>query len=134
VSAAFTRPTIAPDVEDTSEIHFRTRDGTLGRIALSWTYFTKDLDYLMVQGTEGGLRVGWTGGLQRRHGERDWSPFGTGYSKGGAFASQLDAFVGAVRSGPASPDPSEAIRAIGFIEAAYRAADDWRWQTVADPH
>ena len=85
VKAVLGEPVLAPPVEDTAELLFRTESGTTGRIELSWAYFTKDLDYLVVQGTEGTIRVGWTGGQIRKHGEREWTSFGSGYDKKAAF-------------------------------------------------
>ncbi len=94
VSAVFAAPALAPPVEDTALLQFRTESGSTGQIELSWVYFTKDLDYLVVQGTEGTIRVGWTGGQLRRHGEREWTPFGSGYDKGAAFRGVWEAFLG----------------------------------------
>ncbi len=128
VSAAFTHRTVTPDLEDTAEIQFRTRSGTLGRVALSWTYFTKDLDYLMVQGTEGGIRIGWTGGLKRRHDDREWTPFGTGYDKSAAFAGQLDAFVVGLREPDGYMNSLNGLDAVEFIEQAYRAEQSGSWE------
>ncbi|CAN5228660.1 hypothetical protein BH18GEM1_BH18GEM1_00920 [soil metagenome] len=116
---------VSPDVEDSAEIQF-TADGMLVRVALSWSYFTKDLDYLMVQGTEGALGVGWPGGRTRRHGQVEWTPFGTGYDKDTAFARQLEAFVIAVRSRQGRSDLAGAIGAVEFIDRVYRAEREHR--------
>ena len=128
VRAAFSRAAVAAAVEDTAELQFQTKRGTVGRVALSWTYFTKDLDYLMVQGTEGGLRVTWTGGLVRRHGERDWTPFGVGYDKHAAFGRQLEAFVALVRGDGNEAPFGDPVRAVALIEGAYRSGRDGGWQ------
>jgi predicted dehydrogenase len=130
VRAAFSRPTIAPEVEDTAELQLQTERGTLARVALSWTYFTKDLDYLMVQGTEGALRVAWTGGLRRRHGERDWTPFGHGYNKHAAFGQQLDAVLALVRGERDASPFGDPVRAVSLIEEAYRAEREGGWRAT----
>lgn len=122
VGASFGPRVLAPEVEDTAEVLVRSADGALGRVALSWTYFTKDLDYVMVQGTEGGLRVGWDGGRIRRHGSREWAPFGTGYDKARAFSRQWAAFLDRIRRGAAPDDAEDGLRAIRFIIAAYAAS------------
>lgn len=130
LTAAFSSRVLAPEVEDTAELQFQTERGTLGRIALSWTYFAKDLDYLAVQGTEGALRVSWTGGLTRPHGERDWTRFGRGYDKHAAFGQQLEAFVTAVRDGRLPPGFGDAVGTIALIQQAYRAERERSWRDI----
>ena len=116
-SAIFGIRTINPDVEDTAEILFRTNGDIIGRIALSWTYFTKDLDYLQVQGTKGTLRVGWSASAVRVHGSTDWTPFGSGYNKEEAFGSQLAAFLS--RMSRPQRASTEVIGALDFVERTY---------------
>lgn len=120
-SAVFAARTTSPHVEDTAEVLFRTDNGVIGRIALSWTYFTKDLDYIVIHGENGTVRVGWTGGGIRAHGDADWTPFGSGYRKADAFRDQLGAFIGSVRDGSETKAPAEAIRALEFVERVYEA-------------
>lgn len=129
VAAVFGPRTLSDEVEDTAEILFRTVGGVLGRVALSWSYFTRDLDYLMIQGTEGGMRVAWDGGRVRRHGQVEWTPFGAvavrsapgGYNKTRAFRRQIEAFIARIRGSHLEGAAAEGIRAIAFIEAVYRA-------------
>jgi predicted dehydrogenase len=130
VQAAFGPRTVSPDVEDTAEIQFRTESGTLGRLALSWTYFSKDLDYLMIQGTKGGIRVAWTGGLVRSHGEREWNSFGPGYDKRAAFDGLIGDFVEYARSGRTPESIADAVRAVELIESIYTAEGTGHWQDV----
>lgn len=118
VSAWLAEPVLAPPVEDTAIVLFSTGAGAVGRIELSWVYFTKDLDYLVVHGTEGTIRVGWTGGCLRRHGERDWSEFGVGYDKHAAFRGMWRTF-GNGTSPSRAPFPEEAV---ALIEEAYDTA------------
>ena len=135
VTAGTSRATGRADVEDSAEILFATGSGQMGQIALSWTYFSKDLDYLVVHGTEGTLRVGWTGGLRRKHGEREWTPFGSGYDKTSAFGLQLGAIREAL-TGPhgaaVTPKLGVGFEANEFVEAAYRALDDGSWVSVEE--
>lgn len=119
VAAIFGRPVLAPPVEDSVVLTFRTASGQLGRIELSWLYYTRDLDYLVVQGSEGTLCVGWTGGRLRRHGVRQWTRFGSGYDK-------LEAFRGlwrSVSSDTPGRRPPSAVEALELIGRAYRSAD-----------
>ena len=122
VSAVFAEPRLAPPVEDTALLQFRTEGGATGQIELSWVYFTKDLDYLVVQGTKGTIRVGWTGGQIRRHGEREWTPFGSGYDKGAAFRGVWDAFLGGDSDAAPAAQPGSAL---DWIERAYEPVPDY---------
>jgi predicted dehydrogenase len=130
-SAIFAPRTVNPEVEDTAEILFRTDGRAIGRIALSWTYFTKDLDYLVVQGTKGTLRVGWMGNGIRAHGEADWTAFGSRYQKAEAFGRQLSAFLARVRN-PRGVAPAELMGALDFVERVYEVERFGRSVTSLD--
>jgi predicted dehydrogenase len=121
VSAAFGPRIASPAVEDTAEIQVRLGTGIVGRIALSWSHFTKDLDYFVIHGTEGTIRTGWTGSRIRRHGASDWTAFGWGYDKTAVFAAQLEDFLEILRGGRPSVAPEAAVRAVEFVEEVYRA-------------
>jgi len=120
VKAILAEPVLAPPVEDTAEVLFKTESGTTGRIELSWAYFSKDLDYLVVQGTDGTIRVGWTGGQWRRHGEREWTSFGSGYDKKAAFRGVWGARQGA---GPSGSVTNRAAIALSWLARAYGQSD-----------
>ena len=145
LAAVFARS--ARGIEHTAEIQFHTRNGQAGRVALSWTYFTKDLDYLMVQGSRGGIRVGWTGGSVRRHGEREWQPFGTGFHRSSVFDLQLSSFVSDILASAGSgengsgngngrrwrpADDPHAVRAIEFVDSIYEAERSGRRMYLPD--
>jgi predicted dehydrogenase len=119
LSAVFATPVLAPPVEDSATVLLQTEKGSTGRIELSWVYFSKDLDYLVVQGTEGTIRVGWTGGQLRRHGEREWTAFGTGYGKGAAFRGVWEAFL---QGDSAAGLSTQRASALEWIETAYQSA------------
>ena len=118
-AAVFAPRTLSPEVEDTAEIMFRIEGGPLGRIALSWTYFTKDLDYLVIHGTKGTLRVGWGGSCIRLHGNSEWIPFGTGYRKAEAFRNQFASLLSALADPYRMNSSVAATRALDFIERVY---------------
>ncbi|MGH7550538.1 MAG: Gfo/Idh/MocA family protein [Gemmatimonadota bacterium] len=124
LSAAFGPRVASPSVEDAAEIQIRIGEGIVGRIALSWSHFTKDLDYFVIHGTDGTIRVGWPGSQIRRHGDREWVPFGSGYDKTREFASQLQDFLSVLRGGRPSVPPEQAVKAVEFVEGVYRA-EDW---------
>lgn len=119
LAAVFAPRTLSPEVEDTAEILFRTDRGPVGRIALSWTYFTKDHDFFIIQGTKGTLRVGWTGSCMRLHGTTDWIPFGSGYRKAEAYRGQLAALLSTLTNPGRAETSVEAIRALEFVERIY---------------
>jgi predicted dehydrogenase len=133
--AVFAPRTVSPEVEDTAEILFRIDGRAVGRIALSWTYFTKDLDYLVVQGTKGTLRVGWAGSGVRLHGNAEWTPLGSGYQKEEAFRRQLSAFLSRMSNPGRAEAPAEMSGALDFVERVYEverfgrsltSIDSWR--------
>lgn len=131
VSAAFSVSTVNPAVEDTAVILFRTSEGTVGRISLSWTSASKDLDYLVVHGTEGTLRVGWTGGQVRRHDEADWRAFGSGYNKAAAFAGQLDVFLAAMKARRTSESyDNDPLANALLVDRTYEAEASRSWVRV----
>ena len=121
LSAVFGKPRLAPPVEDSIQIVFQTESGTTGRIELSWIYFTKDLDYLVVQGEEGTIRVGWTGGQIRRHGDREWASFGSGYDKKAAFRGVWQSFVNEI---PGTSPTNSGSLALEWIDRACSSARD----------
>lgn len=123
LSAVFAKPRLAPPVEDSIQIVFQTESGTTGRIELSWIYFTKDLDYLVVQGEEGTIRVGWTGGQIRRHGDREWASFGSGYDKKAAFRGVWQSFVNEI---PGTSPTNSGSLALEWIDRACSSARD-KW-------
>jgi predicted dehydrogenase len=118
-SALFAPRSMSPEVEDTAEILFRTAGPVIGRIALSWAYFTKELDYIVIHGRRGSLRVGWRGSGLRIHGDAEWTSFGNEYDKRKAFVDQLRAFISSVRGLKATEPASEAIAALDFVERVY---------------
>lgn len=116
LKACLAEPVLSPQVEDTALIIFRTESGAIGQVELSWVYFSRDLDYLVVQGSEGTLCVGWDGGRIRRHGEREWDAFGSGYEKAEAFRGVWNAFRNPAEDGRRWPN---AAQALDLVERAY---------------
>ena len=106
---------------------------SIGRIALSWTYFTKDLDYLLVQGTKGTLRVGWNESAVRAA----WRA-GTGLRSGqaikkqDAFGSQLSALLSRISRIRDAVTPAELTGALDFVERIYEVERFGRSVTSGD--
>lgn len=120
-------PVLLPDIEDSAQVLLMDDTGMLGRVALSWTYFSKDLDYLIVQGTEGTLRVGYDACRVRSHGVPEWTEVGDGYNKEQAFSLQLEEFVDRVNGRKSEDPPSCPVDAVRFIESIYRSARESCW-------
>lgn len=118
-SVLFGARTLNSELEDTAEIHFHTSSKVMGRIALSRTYDAKDLDYLVVHGTEGTLRVGWSGGALRAHGAREWTPFGSGYDNAAALARQVAALLSSFSRSRHTQTHDAIIGALEFVERVY---------------
>ena len=131
-SALFAPRSMSPEVEDTAEILFRTDGGVIGRIALSWAYFTKELDYIVIHGKKGSLKIGWAGSGLRAHGDAEWTALGNDYDKRKAFVDQLAAFVASVRGRSAIEPATEAIGALDFVERVYEVERRGRTVVSAD--
>ncbi|MGI9430857.1 MAG: Gfo/Idh/MocA family protein [Myxococcota bacterium] len=118
------------EVEDTAQLFVRSRDGVMGTIDLSWSVDKRLDDFLRIHGSEGTLRVGWQGSYYARHGS-PWVRFGEGYDKLGAFTSQLENFVAALRGEEdLRVTPEDGLASVRVIEAAYRSLDSSRYVPV----
>ena len=118
-------------VEDSVTVFCRTRSGVSCTVDLSWSLNKELPTYLSVYGSEGALRLGWKGGQVKGRGDADWTPFGSGYGKVEAFASQVRDFAGAARGEHhAEVSARDALASVRVIEAAYRSMRSNRWQPV----
>lgn len=116
------------EVEDNAILVVQTDNRVVGTVDLSWS-INKELDtYVQVYGTGGAIKLGWKGAWIKKAGESDWTSFGTGYSKVGAFANQIKSFEGVVRR-ECDPlvTPRDALASVRVIDAAYESIkrDDW---------
>jgi len=64
----------------------------------------------------------------RKHGEREWTSFGSGYNKRTAFANLLEDFMEHARNGQREENLTHAVRAVELIEHIYRAEQTGLWQ------
>ena len=123
------------DVEDTVHLFLRSESGVMASIDLSWS-INKKLDYYIgIYGTEGIIRIGWQESFCETSNGEGRKVFGRGYSKLGAFASQLENFIGAMRgTEELRISPDEALDSVEVIAAAYRSLSANDWATVAPAH
>jgi predicted dehydrogenase len=119
------------EVEDTVRVLFTNRAGVLGTFDLSWTVSKDSKNYIQIFGSEGTLQVGWKGSRYSQDGSSKWIPFGTGYDKTRAFASQLQNFVDCLK-GRDKPiiSAEDSLASVQVVEAAYRSAGTNQWSRV----
>ncbi|MCA9257627.1 MAG: Gfo/Idh/MocA family oxidoreductase, partial [Planctomycetales bacterium] len=120
-------------VEDTAKMFVRSTDGVLASVDLSWSV-SKELPYFIaVYGSGGTLLVGWRESKYRRSGDSDWTVFGTGYDKVGAFVNQIENFADALRGdAELAVTPEDALASVQVIEAAYRSLSRGVWETIGE--
>lgn len=118
-------------VEDTVSVFVRSEKGVIGTIDLSWT-INKEADrYIGIFGTHGAVLVGWKQSRYRQTQSADWTTFGTGYDKIGAFRAQLTNFARAIK-GEEVPlvGPEDILGSVKVIEAAYESLRKSHWTPV----
>lgn len=132
VQAQFGKPVQRLEVEDTARLLFESTGGAMGSVDLSWSLHKEVPSYVRVYGAKGTLEIGWRASRHKLEGQKDWTPFGSGYDKVGAFAAQLRNFHGAVR-GREAPVITEvdALASVQVIEAAYRSAQQHKWHELS---
>jgi predicted dehydrogenase len=119
------------DVEDTVSVFVRSKKGVIGTIDLSWT-INKELDrYISIFGTRGAVLVGWKQSRYHQMQSADWTAFGSGYDKIGAFRAQLTNFARAIK-GEEAPlvGPEDILGSAKVIEAAYESLRRSHWTSV----
>lgn len=119
------------EVEDTVRVLFTNKAGVLGTFDLSWTVSKDSKNYIQIFGSEGTLQVGWKGSRYSQDGSSKWVPFGTGYDKTRAFASQLQNFVDCLKGRDKPTITAEdSLASVQVVEAAYRSAGTNQWSRV----
>jgi predicted dehydrogenase len=118
-------------VEDTVRVQFMTKSGVLGTFDLSWSITKDSKNYIQVYGSEGTLQVGWKGSRYCQDGSTKWIPFGTGYDKTKAFASQHANFIGTLK-GREKPiiTAEDSLASVQVVETAYRSGSQNNWLRI----
>ena len=119
-------------VEETVRMSVHTVDGTLGHVDLSWSIDKGLPTYINIYGSQGTLLVGWKESKFKRYGDHEWTVFGKGYSKLGAFQRQIENFSAAIHGREALiVTPEDALASVEAIDAAYRALAQSLWQPIS---
>lgn len=131
VQALFGKPVQKLEVEDTVRLLFESGSGAMGAIDLSWSLHKEVPSYVRLYGSKGTLEVGWKISRYKLEGQQDWTNFGEGYDKIGAFRAQLQNFAGAI-SGTEQPiiTEADAVASVQVIEEAYRSAHEQKWHEL----
>jgi len=119
------------EVEDTVSVFVRSKKGVIGTIDLSWT-INKEADrYISIFGTNGAVLVGWKQSRYRQMHSADWTAFGNGYDKIGAFRAQLTNFARSIK-GEEAPlvGPEDILGSVKVVEAAYESLQKSHWTPV----
>jgi predicted dehydrogenase len=118
-------------VEDTARIEVLSVGGVFGRIELSWSEQSTGPWFISIQGSRGGIDIGWKASRRRFDGASEYTPFGVGYDKVAAFAGQVADFAAAVRGErPTTTSLDEAVASVDVIDAAYASMQAGRWIAV----
>lgn len=119
------------EVEDTSRLYFKTTNGVMGTIDLSWSINKDNEYYINVYGTEGSIHVGWHASKYYRHNKSEEFIFGKGYNKLEAFKRQLEHFIRSL-NGKEEPiiNGTDAIESVKVIETAYRSSQIDKWLKI----
>ena len=123
-------------VEDTTRIFFRSVTDVTGTIDLSWSIRKELPSYIDIYGSKGTVEVGWKSSRYRQHNSSEWVQFGSGYSKLGSIAAQVENFLNAVQGREALLITAEdGIASVQVVEAAYRSlrADNWTDVSLGTP-
>lgn len=131
VQALFGKPVQKLEVEDTVRLMFEAASGAMGAIDLSWSLHKEVPSYVRLYGSKGTLEIGWKVSRYKLSADKEWTAFGTGYDKVGAFAAQLANFAGAI-AGTEAPviTDVDALASVQVIEEAYRSAHEQKWHEI----
>ncbi|MDB4777934.1 Gfo/Idh/MocA family oxidoreductase [bacterium] len=118
-------------VEDTVHVFVRSESGVMGSIDLSWSLQKPLPHFISIYGTNGTLNLGWRESSYKLNDDQDWTVFGNGYDKIGAFKNQLLNFCGAINgTEELIITPSDGVASVYTVEAAYAAMQQSSWEPV----
>lgn len=133
VSAVQGRTASSDDVEDTAILLAETQCETIATIHVSWAMPTHKRSFVVVNGTEGALKIGWTESVQRSGDTGDWTHFGPGYSKMDALRANVENFVSAsVGVDEMRIMKDDVMASVAVIDAAYEAIRTGQWVKVSE--
>jgi predicted dehydrogenase len=133
VSAMRARPIGDDEVEDTAIILAETERQAIVNIQVSWAMAAHNESYVVVRGTAGTLRIGWSESMIRRSDGSDWVSFGSGYSKMEALRANVEDFAAcALGYDPMRITTSDVMASILVVDGAYRAIRSRQWVDIED--
>ncbi|APZ95560.1 Gfo/Idh/MocA family protein [Fuerstiella marisgermanici] len=122
-------------VEDTARLFVRNEAGAMGSIDLSWSMNKVQPHFISIYGSKGTLLVGWQESKFQLAGESEWTVFGNGYDKVGAFSNQLSNFAAAIKGEEELIiNSNDALASVMTMETAYEALKSSEWHPVAQTH
>jgi len=134
VSAVQGRTASLDDVEDTAILLAETACEAIATIHVSWAMPAHKRSFVVINGTEGALKIGWTESVQRYGDTGEWTHFGDGYSKMDALRSNVENFVSASAGVDEMHISNDDVMAsVAVIDAAYKAIRTGQWVSVLEP-
>jgi predicted dehydrogenase len=134
VSAVQGRTASLDDVEDTAIMLAETECEAIATIHVSWSMPAHKRSFVVVNGTEGALKIGWTESVQRSGDAGEWTHFGPGYSKIDALRANVESFVSAsVGVDEMRISQEDVMASVAVIDAAYEAIRTRQWVDVRKP-
>ncbi len=122
-------------VEDTARLFVRNEAGAMGSIDLSWSMNKVQPHFISIYGSKGTLLVGWKESKYQVAGDSEWTVFGNGYDKVGAFSNQLKNFAAAINGEEELIiNATDALASVMTMETAYEALKSNEWHSVKQAH
>ncbi|MCB1474186.1 MAG: Gfo/Idh/MocA family oxidoreductase [Rhodobiaceae bacterium] len=118
-------------VEDTAILFAECDSGARGHAEVSWTLAKKSPNFVTVYGSKGVIEIGWQESRYKRDTDPDWTVFGKGYDKIGAFKANIEDFRTAIAGGAMRTTIADALASVRVIEAAYASANGDSWRDVS---
>jgi predicted dehydrogenase len=121
------------EVEDTAIILAETERQAVINIQVSWSMAAHNESYVVVRGTGGTLKVGWSESMLRRSDGSDWTRYGSGYSKMEALRANVEDFAACTLGyDPMRISTRDIMASILVIDGAYRAIRSRQWIDIED--
>ncbi len=122
-------------VEDPARLFVRNEAGAMGSIDLSWSMNKVQPHFISIYGSKGTLLVGWKESKYQVAGDSEWTVFGNGYDKVGAFSNQLKNFAAAINGEEELIiNATDALASVMTMETAYEALKSNEWHRVKQAH
>ena len=120
-------------VDENVKMFAKTKNNVTASVDLTWG-INKELPYFIsIYGTNGTLHIGWRESKYKVNSNADWTVFGKGYDKVGAFKGKIENFAHALQGkDELYIKPEDALASVRVIEAAYKSLHQNLWQPVVE--